>query len=357
MTYSIQDLGTISGFTTAPADVNNGGVVVGTLRGTGTSQAFSWGSTSGIRQLSALSGAIETEARAINNAGVIAGKSAETVVQWNAAGTISALAPPPMPQTFAHDVNDAGKVAGGFIQVGPQEHPRIFQPGAPPIDPPNSLGGIWDEALGLNNHAPPVAVGTAMVGSGGPTHAFSWTVGGPLVDLTPGLGTNSAARAVNMAEDIVGESSINAVVWRKGGGTPEVIPALSGFDAGSARDINLPGEIIGDSFFSFQPFQSRPFLYRAFRRDTGGPTSVSPPEVVDLNSLIAAGSGWVLEHATAINDNGWIVGTGQLNGSPRGFVLIPPSAPITCPCGAAIALGVLVGAIWLATRRRRVRLI
>ncbi len=33
--------------------------------------------------------------------------------------------------------------------------------------------------------------------------------------------------------------------------------------------------------------------------------------------------GWVLQSATALNNTGYIVGNGTLNGSPRGFVLIP----------------------------------
>jgi uncharacterized membrane protein len=350
VTYSIQDLGTISGFRTEPADINDGGVVVGTLRGDATSVPFAWGSSGGLKQLSTLSGASITEARAINNGGVIAGKSNEQVVQWDPLGAISALAPPPMPETFAHDINDAGLVAGGFIQPGPQEHPRVFQAGRPSIDPTTSLGN-WDEGLGLNKANPAVVVGTTAVGSG-PTHAFSWTVGGPMVDLTPGLAAGSAARAVNLAGDIVGESSINAVIFRKSG-TQDVIPPLPGFDAGSAKDINGPGEVVGDSFISVIPTQTSPFLFRAFRRDAGGSTPVSPPEVVDLNTLIPPGSGWVLEHATAINDFGWIVGTGQLGGSWRGFVLIPPSASGGTGCFGSMVLLVPASVAWLLLPRRR----
>ena len=33
--------------------------------------------------------------------------------------------------------------------------------------------------------------------------------------------------------------------------------------------------------------------------------------MTDLNSLIDPDSGWALGNATAINDNGWIVGVGD----------------------------------------------
>jgi hypothetical protein len=43
----------------------------------------------------------------------------------------------------------------------------------------------------------------------------------------------------------------------------------------------------------------------------------------DLNSLIPGASGWKLQSATAINDQGEIVGIGELRGDDRGFLLIP----------------------------------
>jgi len=43
----------------------------------------------------------------------------------------------------------------------------------------------------------------------------------------------------------------------------------------------------------------------------------------DLNSLIAATSGWTLETAVAVNDAGQIAGMGWLNGQRRIFLLTP----------------------------------
>jgi hypothetical protein len=47
----------------------------------------------------------------------------------------------------------------------------------------------------------------------------------------------------------------------------------------------------------------------------------------DLNGLIPAGTGWVLFDYSAsapfINDSGWIIGSGLLNGVRHGFVLKP----------------------------------
>ena len=43
----------------------------------------------------------------------------------------------------------------------------------------------------------------------------------------------------------------------------------------------------------------------------------------DLNSLIPAGSGWLLTDANGVNDSGVIVGTGTLGGQTRAFRLTP----------------------------------
>ena len=45
--------------------------------------------------------------------------------------------------------------------------------------------------------------------------------------------------------------------------------------------------------------------------------------VLDLNDLIASGSGWVLKTAVDINDMGQIAGMGTLNGNERAFLLTP----------------------------------
>ncbi len=55
----------------------------------------------------------------------------------------------------------------------------------------------------------------------------------------------------------------------------------------------------------------------------------STKTMYDLNKYIPSKSGWVLNEATAINDNGHIVGHGQFRGHTLGFVLIP--VPVVIP--------------------------
>jgi probable HAF family extracellular repeat protein len=45
--------------------------------------------------------------------------------------------------------------------------------------------------------------------------------------------------------------------------------------------------------------------------------------MLDLNNLIPANSGWLLQFANAINDQGQIVGQGTFNGQSEAFLLTP----------------------------------
>jgi probable HAF family extracellular repeat protein len=71
-----------------------------------------------------------------------------------------------------------------------------------------------------------------------------------------------------------------------------------------ATAINDSGQVVGGT-------GGHAFLY-----DNG--------KMVDLNTLISSGSGWVLESATAINDSGQIVGCGtNSRGKTDAFLLTP----------------------------------
>jgi probable HAF family extracellular repeat protein len=73
-----------------------------------------------------------------------------------------------------------------------------------------------------------------------------------------------------------------------------------------AAGINTAGQVVGSSYAA--PYTTRAFLY------SGG-------VMTDLNTLLPAGSGWVLQSANAINDHGQIVGQGTHNGQTHAFLL------------------------------------
>jgi probable HAF family extracellular repeat protein len=82
----------------------------------------------------------------------------------------------------------------------------------------------------------------------------------------------------------------------------------AGATAGLAYDVNNHGVVVGEMTIGGV---QRAFVYRnGF--------------LTDLNTLIAPGSGWVLNAAVGINDAGLIAGSGTLNGVTRAFVLTLP---------------------------------
>ena len=73
--------------------------------------------------------------------------------------------------------------------------------------------------------------------------------------------------------------------------------------------INNGGTVVGRS-------DIRDGSQHAFISTNGG-------RMQDLNSMIQAGSGWVLGEATAINDLGQIAGYGTVQGQQHAFLLTP----------------------------------
>ena len=141
---------------------------------------------------------------------------------------------------------------------------------------------------------------------------------------------SSSANGVNDLGQIVGWSNTqdlgtHAVMWAKDG-TISDLGTLSGDIYSSATKINLFGVVIGSSGnsivtltepgvseFAEGPLEvvGRPFIWS----ETAG--------MRDLNTLISANSGWVLNSVTDINIWGQIVGQGTKNGKQHGFLLTP----------------------------------
>ena len=127
-----------------------------------------------------------------------------------------------------------------------------------------SLGGTTAEAYAINNFG--VVTGTATISGDLVSHAFV-SVSGKLKDIGTLGGSAAQGTAINDFGVVVGFSNITG-----------------------DTDVHA-------------------FIWTA---DRG---------MVDLNSLIPANSGWVLNSANGINAEGHIVGTGTLNGESRAFIL------------------------------------
>jgi uncharacterized membrane protein len=98
---------------------------------------------------------------------------------------------------------------------------------------------------------------------------------------------------------------------------------LPGHTLSIATDINDCGDIVGYSQLTNDPLAGRnALLWRE-----GIP--------YDLNDLILPGSGWTLNEAFGINEDGVIVGKGEIAGQGHGFVLNPVfDSPIVVGVGS-----------------------
>lgn len=272
------DLGTLGGSDASAVAINSTGLITGwSYKPGGAQRAFLYngGTMTDLGSLSPSQGSVGL---GINNLGHVVGMSSEGFL-WNGT-SMSPLSSPGWISLLPNDINAAGTIVG--------------------------------------------SASNAAVGS----HAFVYA-GGVMTDLGTLAGhPNSVANAINDSGTTVGSSAAGsfgpytAVQWSNG--TITSLGTLPGLSQSDAYDINAGGIIVGSAFDTSGN-------YRAVRWSGGA--------IVDLNNEIPPNSGWILNAAQAINDNGAIVGYGwntALN-KQRAFLLLPVN-DTTAPaisCGSA----------------------
>jgi hypothetical protein len=169
---------------------------------------------------------------------------------------------------------------------------------------------------------------------GAPSRAFRTALFPTFISDTYDLGTLADTAAVknyarsSEALDLkdgygtVGRSQNAAGVWRAfhvlaGDAVTAAseLPGLSSNPSGSwtsrADSINRHGTKVGSAQVLAGGMVDRAVLWDASN------------SVLDLNSLLPNGSGWVLNRAVGVSDSGSIVGHGTKNGTAKAFLLAP----------------------------------
>ena len=309
--YTVQDAGPPQGIALA---VNASGVVAGTTAGVPRA-AFLTAPGSGPQLLPPLpdSAGGDTLAFGVHGDGWAVGSSmvslAAQPVTFESGAAVRLS--PGATMGEARAVNASGAIAGWVAEGGFKA--VVWHAGGVEVVP----GTFFAQAFALNDAG--VVTGTYFNAADSTLRAFTWSAGAD-PRLLPSLGgVTSEGNGINEAGDVVGDSlraaDEIAVLWPGAGGLVEL--GTFGGPASSARDINNHGQIVGYALdASLAP--------RAFLSEPGRP-------LVDLNTLLPAGSGWVLVSANAINDAGQIAGEGLLDGEPRAFLLTPPETRDTTP--------------------------
>jgi probable HAF family extracellular repeat protein len=295
----IIDIGTLpGGFESLVPVVNNRGQVVGLVTNgtsdpysflynlifgitTGTqTRAFLWDEQNGMQDLGTLGGP-DAWATAVNERGQIAG----------------------------HSYTSYSAGPGGIPQIDPffWENGKMTDLG--------TLGGPTGFANSLNGQGQVVGqMDTAKLSVGiFIFHPYLWDKG-TLTDLGtfyPPLG-HGAANWINDSGEVVGWAddrlSDFPFLWKDG--LKHNLGTVAGDFSAYANHINSKRQIVGSS-------HSIAGSAHAFLWEDGGP-------IIDLNTVIASGSGVRLTNALFINERGEIAATGFLpNGDQRAFLLIP----------------------------------
>ncbi|MDZ7955454.1 DUF3466 family protein [Nostoc sp. DedQUE09] len=307
--YSVTDLGALTGEAYSYAtDINDSGeVAINTL-----SRSFFY-SNGSLKTISSLPGDNQLAVTGINNLGQVVGNSANInnftgnnpFLYSN--GLTQRL---PIQNAIPYAINDRTEVVGGASGLGP----FLYSNGVA-----TSVGTPSAVAYGLNNLGQAVGILNSNT-------AFLYENG-----QTTNLGTlpgdrYSVANDVNDSGQVVGSSGLTSVndsrafVYSSSTGLQNLgrLRPTDLFSIGSG--INNLGQVVGlsgttNDFFAADGNGLRAFLY-------------SDNTLYDLNNLLAPGynPGFILTAASAINNNGQIVGRGAVNGELRAFLLTPISS-------------------------------
>lgn len=316
--YTVEDLGPADQQTVAVA-VNASGVATGYGEGGPFMPRVAFGHDGDVFFIPGLGGTA-SEAAAVNRAGLITGSSEVVPGVMHAfrydASTGSLVDLDPFGANSRGNAITTAGVIVGSADHGSGPHAARWAPDGTFTDL-GTLGGVVGQAWAVNDAGVIVGDSTDALHFG---RAFRYTDSGGMVALGTFGGWFDSARAVNAAGTIVGyASALGGSQWRaarwNADGTPVDLGTLGGA-VSAAYAVNVAGEIVGWS--KDAAGQDRAFLI------TGG-------AMVDLNTLLPDGSGWLLTHAYDINDAGQIVGAGIFAGRMRGFRLTPAAFDTTPP--------------------------
>jgi probable HAF family extracellular repeat protein len=368
---SIVDLGSFGGSTSYATNINNAGDVIGYAVSSGNDEAFYYNGSTAVLLPGLPGGSTIVQPGGLSQNGVMvgtayAGSAPQAFLYTFGAvnlvdlGTLGGL------DSWGYGVNDSSMAVGRSFTSGSPQDAFVYVNGSvPPMSPLGgtgtyggytyvegdfinnnnqvagnalggqafyygssyvalTLGGALSTATAMNDSG--YVTGQSRLGSGTNQHAFVYSPTGGMQDLgtlIAGNAGNSDALAINDAGVAVGYSSMLSGQMHAFGYAGSVMTdlgTLTGFPDAKAVAINLSGEIVGDAstdltFGTGNGSVEVPFLCMSIAACQAG-------DMINLNSLLPANSGWTLTSVSGINDSGAIIGRGTNSlGATEAFVL------------------------------------
>lgn len=312
--FTVTDIGTLGGPTSACLFINNSGHVIGRAdTASGETHAFLWRNGS-ITDLGTLPGGTYSEGNFVNERGEVAGGATLPngdfhAVVWRQ-GVITDLGTLPGGNfSVAILMNSRGDIVG-FGSSANGDRGILWRNGQI-IDLGILDGGTFSSAILISESGRIAAFGDNANGDmltyvlkGGEVSAFLPPLAGYDNSFLGGI--NSSGNIVVGESATADESHTRATLWTGG----QVIDLGT---LGGARSLALwisdKGQVTGES-------ETTPNVFNAFLWENG--------HMADLNDLIPGGSGWHLEIGWAVNSKEQICGNGtNPDGLARGWVLTP----------------------------------
>lgn len=205
--------------------------------------------------------------------------------------------------SYAYGLNQAGLVVGGAYNASGKS--RCFLSTGGGLIDPGTLGGQICNALAVNDAGQVTGSSTTSAGSG---HAFVFDRRG-MVDLGTLGGTTSVGYAINRHGHVVGaaRTAANQLHAFFHDGTRMIDLGTLGGTNSTATGVNASGQVVGNSTLANGSKQS--FFF-------------SNGVMFNVNTLVPGLSN-VDATRLYLNDAGQIAGTGTIGGKQRAFLLTP----------------------------------
>jgi PEP-CTERM motif len=318
-----------SGVSMTPEALNDLGQAVGQTFGSGGYGTFFFNGTT---TTAGPSGSVN--AVGINDSSTICGymtnKGAPYIYTQNG-NTVTTIGSNTSAGTYPYAINNAGQIAGyGNDPATGNDTAILYTSGTfqtlGTIAPQTSSNGFALNSTGdVVGIAAGVGAGEPFIYSSGAMHEID-SVGGR------SLGINDSRQVVG---EIAGGNNEGFYYDYTSNTFTTVVPP-TGYSGCYLDGINNAGVAVG-----------------GFSNSSANFAGVYLPgqPMVDLNQLIAPSSGWILQSAVAINNEGQILGDGTLNHAGTVFILTPISVPE--PASLSL-LGLGIGLLARGGRQRRI---